>query len=292
MAGSVQALAQMIMAHRKRVFMVLLLPQSPAGHSFPDADADTRTSFSAIVQGTFRGAQSSYNPSMPVDVCELLSPGGAIARRLPGFESRPQQLEMAAAVERALEHKSRLLVEAGTGVGKSFAYLIPAIKMIVEQRKRVVVATHTINLQEQLIDKDIPLLNAVISEEFSSVLVKGRGNYVSLRRLKLASERQDRLFSDDDARHALHQLEDWAYATRDGSLSDLPAPPKAEVWDAVQSDSHNCMGKKCPTYDKCFFQRARRRMENGDLLICNHALFFSDLALRMQGAQVLPEYDH
>lgn len=229
---------------------------------------------------------------MSVDVCSLLSPEGAIARRLPGFESRPQQLEMAAAVGRALDTKGRLLVEAGTGVGKSFAYLIPAIKMIVEHRKRVVIATHTINLQEQLIDKDIPLLNAVIPDEFTAVLVKGRSNYVSLRRLKLASERQDRMFADDDSRHSLHQLEDWAYITKDGSLSDLPAPPKHDVWDAAQSDSHNCMGKKCPTYDKCFFQRARRRMENGDLLICNHALFFSDLALRMQGASVLPPYDH
>lgn len=229
---------------------------------------------------------------MPIDVDHLLSPDGAIARRLPGFESRPQQLEMAAAVERALAEKQRLIVEAGTGVGKSFAYLIPAIKQIVSSEQRVVVATHTINLQEQLIERDIPLLNAVIPEEFSSVLVKGRSNYISLRRLKLASERQDRLFTDDDARHSLHQLEDWAYTTKDGSRSDLTFQPAADVWDAAQSDAHNCMGKKCPTYEKCYFQRARRRMENGDLLICNHALFFSDLALRVQGAAVLPPYDH
>jgi len=229
---------------------------------------------------------------MPIDVDHLLSPEGAIARRLPGFEPRPQQLEMAAAVERALENKSHLMVEAGTGVGKSFAYLIPAIKRIVEHEQRVVVVTNTINLQEQLIEKDIPLLNAVVPDEFSSVLVKGRGNYVSLRRLKLASERQDRLFTEDNQRHSLHQLEDWAYATKDGSRSDLSMQPHPTVWDAAQSDTHNCMGKKCPMYDKCFFQRARRRMENGDLLICNHALFFSDLALRMQGAAVLPQYDH
>src|SRR5690606_36204813 len=140
----------------------------------------------------------------------------AIARRLPHFESRPQQVEMAAAVEQALERRGKLLVEAGTGVGKSFAYLLPAIKRNVQHEERVVVVTNTINLQEQLIEKDIPLLNAVIPEEFSAVLVKGRGNYVSLRRLKLASERQDRLFVDDDARHSLHVIEDWAYATRDG----------------------------------------------------------------------------
>ena len=229
---------------------------------------------------------------MPIDVCNLLSVDGAIARRLQGFESRPQQVEMAAAVEKTLEQCGRLLVEAGTGVGKSFAYLIPAIKRIVEKKERVLVVTNTINLQEQLIDKDIPLLNAVIPEEFSAVLVKGRGNYVSLRRLKLASDKQDRLFTDEDSRHSLHMLEDWAYSTRDGSLATLPQLPRPEVWDYAQSDTHNCMGKKCPTYEKCFYQMARRRMENGDLLVCNHALFFADLALRGQGVGFLPPYKH
>lgn len=227
-----------------------------------------------------------------MDVANLLAPDGAIARRLPGFESRPQQVEMAAAVEQTLKTQGRLIVEAGTGVGKSFAYLIPAIKRIVDHKEKVVVVTNTINLQEQLIDKDIPLLNAVIPEEFSAVLVKGRGNYASLRRLKLASERQDRLFVDDDARHSLHVVEDWAYGTRDGTLSTLPQLQRHEVWDYVQSDTHNCMGKKCPTYVKCFYQMARRRMENGDLLVCNHALFFADLALRAQDAGFLPNYHH
>ena len=142
---------------------------------------------------------------MSLDVATLLAPDGPIARRLTDFELRPQQLEMAAAVEAAMERREHLLVEAGTGVGKSFAYLLPAIRRIVDLRERVVVVTNTINLQEQLIEKDIPLLNAVIPEEFSAVLVKGRGNYVSLRRLRLASERQDRLLGDDDARHALQQ---------------------------------------------------------------------------------------
>ncbi len=229
---------------------------------------------------------------MPVNVSDLLSVGGAISRRLPGFESRPQQVEMAAAVERALDDRAGLVVEAGTGVGKSFAYLIPAIKRIVEHEERVIVATHTINLQEQLIENDIPLLNAIIPHEFSAVLVKGRSNYVSLRRLKLASERQERLLADDEARHSLHIVEDWAYATKDGSLATLPQLPRPEVWDFAQSDTHNCMGRRCPTFNTCFYQAARRRMENGDLLICNHALFFADLALRSQGVRFLPPYDH
>jgi len=227
-----------------------------------------------------------------IDLAHLLSSGGAIARRLQNYEPRPQQIQMADAVAHALATRSQLLVEAGTGVGKSFAYLLPAIQRIVESEQRVVVATHTISLQEQLIEKDLPLLHAVIPHEFSSVLVKGRGNYLSIRRLKLASERQDRLFGDDALRHSLHTIEDWAYSTTDGSLATLPQLQRPDVWDYARSDSHNCMGKKCETYNKCFYQAARRRMENGDLLICNHAIFFADLAMRAQGAAFLPTYDH
>lgn len=235
---------------------------------------------------------------MALDVGMLLGDTGAIARRLQGFETRPQQLQMAAAVERTFADRARLFVEAGTGVGKSFAYLLPAIRRVVEHGERVVIATHTISLQEQLIEKDIPLLNAVIPEEFSSVLVKGRGNYVSLRRMKLASERQEKLFGREDDRHALLSLEEWARSSTDGSLSSLPQMPRGDVWDAVQSDANNCMGRRCPTFDKCHFQAARRRMENGQILVTNHALFFADLAMRARSGAgsntggVLPPYHH
>ncbi len=229
---------------------------------------------------------------MPLDVAHMLSPDGAIARRLNDFESRPEQAEMAAAVQRAMENKSRLVVEAGTGVGKSFAYLLPAIKRVIENGEKVVIVTNTINLQEQLIEKDIPLLNAVIPDEFTAVLVKGRGNYLSLRRLKLASEKQDRLFIDEEAKHSLEVLTDWAYQTRDGTLATLPQLARPEVWDYAQSDAHNCMGRKCPNYTKCFYQESRRRMENGNLLVCNHALYFSDLALQAAGVGFLPAHQH
>ncbi|MCH8825247.1 MAG: ATP-dependent DNA helicase [Planctomycetes bacterium] len=229
---------------------------------------------------------------MSVNIEHLLSNEGAIAKRLPGYELRPQQIQMANAVNSALSKKGKLLVEAGTGVGKSFAYLIPAIKRIVENEERVVVVTNTINLQEQLIENDIPLLKEIIPGEYNAVLVKGRSNYVSLRRLKQASDRQARLFGENASLHSLHLIEDWAYDTKDGSRSTLPQLTRPEVWDYAKSDSHNCMGRKCPTYNKCFYQAARRRMEDGDLLICNHALFFSDLALRAQGVRFLPPYDH
>lgn len=236
---------------------------------------------------------------MPDAIDKLLATDGPVARAFgAGFEARPEQLAMARAVDRAMGDRGRLLVEAGTGVGKSFAYLLPAIRRIVEDKSTVVVATNTIALQEQVVGKDLPLLEKVFGGDteggplFKAELVKGRGNYVSVRRLARASEKQDALFPDAAARRSLHVIEDWAYDTTDGSLSTLPPVERPGVWDRVQSDSGNCMGRKCPTYDRCFYQQARRRMEKADLLITNHALFFSDLALRARGVGFLPKYDH
>ncbi len=229
---------------------------------------------------------------MSETITSLLAPEGPIARRIAGFEARPQQTEMARAVERTLATRGHLLVEAGTGVGKSFAYMLPAIQRAVAARERIVIATNTISLQEQLMEKDIPLLQAALPDEFTAVLVKGRGNYLSIRRLKLASERQKTLFPDRAQLDDLHMIEDWAYETNDGTLATLPQLARPDIWDRVQSDADNCMGRRCRTYRKCFFQSARRRMEVANILVCNHALFFSDLALRSQGVGFLPRYDH
>src|SRR5437867_3405320 len=207
------------------------------------------------------------------------------------YEHRPQQVEMAAAVEEAFAAGHHLLVEAGTGVGKSFAYLLPAIEVAVKHKKRVVISTHTISLQEQLIDKDIPLIQSVYPDEFTAVLVKGRSNYLCQRRLQQARGRQNYLFDEQRQLDSLWTIEDWATHTTDGSLADLPAIPDREVWDKVAAEHGNCLGKKCEFYDRCFWQAAKRRMQSGNLLIVNHALFFSDLALRMAGVNYLPKYD-
>jgi len=155
----------------------------------------------------------------------------------------------------------------------------------------VIISTHTISLQEQLLQKDLPLLRSVIPDEFSAVLVKGRGNYLSLRRMNLAGERASSLFSQEEELHELRQVIGWSKKTGDGSLSDLSYRPRPSVWDEVGSDSSNCLGRKCPTYKDCFYFRARRRVTNAQLLIVNHALFFSDLALRRNGVSILPDYD-
>jgi ATP-dependent DNA helicase DinG len=227
----------------------------------------------------------------------VLGPGGLVSRRLASFESRPQQLQMADAVAAAIAKKSHLIVEAGTGVGKSFAYLVPAVLAAAERPeeegkgKTVVVSTHTISLQEQLIARDIPFLNSVLPVEFSAVLAKGRSNYVSLRRLKGAGERARSMFGEPQEVEHLRQLKDWAKGTNDGSLGDLDFRPLPQVWDEVKSDHGNCLGRKCPTYNECHFYKARRRVWNADVIVVNHALFFSDLALRREGASVLPDYD-
>src|SRR6476620_2791196 len=229
---------------------------------------------------------------MPTILSDILGPEGVVARRLgEKYEHRPQQLDMAAAVEQAFADGHHLLVEAGTGVGKSFAYLLPAIEFAVKHKKRVVISTHTISLQEQLIDKDIPLIRSVYPDEFTAVLVKGRSNYLCQRRLEQTRGRQAFLFDEQRQLESLWAIEEWATHTGDGSLADLPNIPDRDVWDKVCAEHGNCLGKKCKFYEHCFWQAAKRRMQGGNILVVNHALFFSDLALRMAGVNYLPKYD-
>jgi ATP-dependent DNA helicase DinG len=233
---------------------------------------------------------------MPTTLMDILGPQGAVARRLGDlYESRPQQLDMAGAVQDAFAGGHHLLVEAGTGVGKSFAYLLPAIDFAVKHKKRVVISTHTISLQEQLIDKDIPLLRSVYPDEFSAVLVKGRGNYLCQRRLEQARSRQSHLFEQQRQLESLWTIEQWCQDMLQsrgvGSLAELPQLPDPAVWDRVCAEQGNCLGKKCRFYEDCFWQAAKRRMQGANILVVNHALFFSDLGLRMAGVNYLPKYD-
>lgn len=230
---------------------------------------------------------------MKLKARDILGPDGRIAARLPAYEFRQQQVAMADAVAEALDQRSALVVEAGTGVGKSFGYLVPAILAVTGNAniKRVVVSTHTISLQEQLLNKDIPFLNSVIPREFTALLAKGRGNYVSLRRLEQAVERQSSLFERDEETMQLEQLRGWARETSDGSTSSIDFRPWGTVWDEVRSDSSNCMGRSCPKREDCFYFAARQRVNRAQIIVVNHALFFSDLALRDVGAALLPDYD-
>ena len=242
--------------------------------------------------------------SLSVD--SILGASGRIAKRLANYESREQQLEMSRGVAEALATDQHLIAEAGTGTGKSFAYLVPAILHATEsqnedqpppeedgkaRKRRVLISTHTISLQEQLIAKDLPLLNSVIPREFSAVLVKGRGNYLSLRRMNRAVSKSTSLLSTDLQHSQLRDIKQWSGDTTDGSLSSLPFRPESLVWDEVASDTGNCLRRSCKSYNDCFYFRARRRATNAELLIVNHAMFFSDLALRRQNVSLLPDYD-
>ena len=199
------------------------------------------------------------------------------------FEFRPQQQAMATAVARALEEERHLVVEAGTGVGKSLAYLAPAILFAIEQHKKAIVSTHTINLQEQLLYKDIPILKKILPVEFEAALMKGRQNYLCPRRLERALQQQNELFTGPE-QNELTRLAEWARTTRDGSLSDLSVEPDPKVWAQVCSEPHICTTKSCGQ-SNCFYQQARRRLLSSDVIVLNHTLLFMLLGSPDQQAE-------
>jgi ATP-dependent DNA helicase DinG len=187
------------------------------------------------------------------------------------------------------------IAEAGTGTGKSVAYLLPAIHWALQNRERTVVSTNTINLQEQLVEKDLPLLRRTLGEPFKFALVKGRANYVSIRRALQASATAGSLF-DAQRQAEMAAIVDWLKTTKDGSLSDLSIRPSAEVWDEVASETDVCLRARCPHFEDCWYQRARRDASAADVLVVNHHLLFSDLAVRRAldnytAPAVLPQYN-
>ena len=215
----------------------------------------------------------------------IFSPTGILSKA-KNFEFRPQQQEMAVAVARALQNGEHLAVEAGTGVGKSLAYLIPAILFAVARKKKAVVSTHTINLQEQLTEKDLPMLAAVLGSlqeplKFNFTMLKGRANYLCTRRLHKAMQQSGNLFTSSEAEE-LQRIAEWAKETTDGSLSDFDIEPDMKVWSQVCSERGLCSPKICghpsdfaKDHGVCFFQRARNRILSSDLLVLNHTLFFT-----------------
>jgi ATP-dependent DNA helicase DinG len=216
---------------------------------------------------------------------EIFSPTGILSRA-KNFEFRPQQQEMAVAVARALHNREHLAVEAGTGVGKSLAYLVPAILFAVAQKKKAIISTHTINLQEQLTEKDLPMLADVLGAlpvpvKFSFSMLKGRANYLCTRRLQKAMQQSGNLFTSSEAEE-LQRIYEWSKATKDGSLSDFDIEPDPKVWAQVCSERGLCSPKVCgfpsdfaKDHGVCFFQRARNKFLSSDVLVLNHTLFFT-----------------
>jgi ATP-dependent DNA helicase DinG len=217
---------------------------------------------------------------LDVDALEaLIGPSGPLARLHPAYEDRPGQRRMLRMVAERYNDGGVAITEAGTGTGKSLAYLLPAAAWALQNGERTVISTATINLQEQLVGKDLPLVRDLLGGELTWALVKGRGNYISIRRARLAAEEAPALF-ESERDGELKALLEWIDKTEDGSLADLPFRPSDEVWEEVRSEPDVCLRAKCPQFQRCFYQRARRRAGSADLLVVNHHLLFSDLAVR------------
>lgn len=240
----------------------------------------------------------------PVDVDEhqvmhMFASDGPMAKTFPDYESREPQIDMAVEVVRSLNHRKILAVEAGTGTGKSLAYLIPSLLWTRENKGRVVIATKTIALQEQLVYKDIPLARSVVPNAPQASLVKGRQNYICMRKLQDLRTTQLALFAEEDepVKREIESLDGWMESGGTGDRADLPFVPTRDAWEAVRSDADMCLGAKCPFYQRSPFYVSRRRAAQSRVLVLNQALLFSDLAMRSQSgnyktAAVIPPYEH
>ncbi len=234
----------------------------------------------------------------PLAVVDQMGERGPIARALGQYEDRPSQRDMAAYIADAYNDGGVVLLEAGTGVGKSFAYLVPALAWAAATGERTVVSTNTINLQEQLVGKDLPLLHVALATADRAptfALLKGWRNYVCLARLHQAVGAQRSLL-EPDKYDELNGLLEWAGRTPDGTLADLPVTPSNEVWDEVSAEADLCARLECPHFDPCFLFKARRRAAEADVVVVNHHLLAADLAVRQasdnwRDAAVLPPYD-
>ncbi len=226
--------------------------------------------------------------SLRLSVDTLLGPGGALQSALDSYEYRPEQLQMARSVEKAFSERGYLLAEAGTGTGKTLAYLVPALL----SGRRVVVSTATKTLQEQIFFKDLPLLRERMGLSFEAAYLKGRSNYLCLHRYD-AFSKDPQFSSREEGRYWKH-LQAWASRTETGDRSELELPESFSAWSRLSTTSDTCLGSKCPVYENCHVTRVRRAAEAADLLVVNHHLFFADLALRGRGQRgegVLPQYD-
>jgi ATP-dependent DNA helicase DinG len=259
------------------------------GFGIIDNDA---TSLYVVVEVPTVDERIRLDPAM---MAHDLGPDGPIAQQHANYEDRASQRDMAAAIARVYNDGGVGLLEAGTGVGKSLGYLVPALRWAAANGERTIVSTNTINLQEQLVGKDLPFLERALGDQkVRYALLKGWRNYVCKLRLEQASGGAAQLFEQGTAAE-LATIAAWAERTSDGSLADLPVPPRPEVWDEVSAEGDICTRMKCSHFDSCFVFKARRAAAQADVIVVNHHLLLSDLAVRRAAqnwadAAVLPAY--
>ncbi|MBA3673253.1 MAG: helicase, partial [Gemmatimonadaceae bacterium] len=259
------------------------------GFGIIDNDA---TRLYVVVEVPAVETRSSLDPD---SVAHDLGPDGPIARQHLRYEDRASQRDMAAAIARVYNEGGIGLLEAGTGVGKSLGYLVPALRWAAANGERTVVSTNTINLQEQLVGQDLPFLAAALTDQkVRFALLKGWRNYLCKARLEQAMGGAAQLFEEGMARE-VGSLAEWASRTVDGSLADLPVPPRPEVWDEVSAEGDVCTRTRCTHFESCFVFKARRAAAEADVIVVNHHLLLADLAVRRAAqnwndAAVLPAY--
>ncbi len=288
----------------------VIIHNHPSGYLYP---SDNDVKIAAYYSETKNGASYIVNNSVDdiyviveladgeknkIEVAPYFEEKGLLSQIFPEFEFRKEQLEMALHIENGLNENKKVIVEAGTGTGKTLAYLIPAIEWALKNEKKVIVSTNTINLQEQLLNKDIPIVNKLMNNNFKYILVKGRGNYLCNRKLMNIAKGEIVDFDEfsQEQKQKFQYIMSWGDRTKTGDRSELSFEVEHMVWEHFASETDICAGVKCPHKLDCFFLKSREEKRDADLLITNHHMYFADLSIRKELGfhteySILPNYD-
>ena len=287
----------------------IIIHNHPSGYLYPsDADVEVASIFANKMDGgsyivdnkvenIYIITEAYFDENKKIDIKPYFEKNGLLSQYFKEFEYRDEQLHMATHIEKGLNDEKKVIVEAGTGTGKTLAYLIPSIQWAVENGKKVIISTNTINLQEQLLNKDIPIVKKIMSKDFKYLLVKGRGNFLCNRKHAnlLSTKLIDLEDFSDDQKKQFQALINWGKETKTGDKSELYFEVDYTVWEYFQSETDICAGARCPYKAECFFMKSREERKKADILIANHHIFFSDLAIRKEigfntDYSILPEY--
>ncbi|WP_291256644.1 helicase C-terminal domain-containing protein [Fusobacterium sp.] len=287
----------------------VIIHNHPSGFLYPsDADIEVASIYSNRMDGASYIVNNDVSDiyviielfkdeNVKIDIAPYFEKTGLLSQTFKGFEYRDEQLHMAKHIEKGLNSEIPVIVEAGTGTGKTLAYLIPSIEWAIKNRKRVVISTNTINLQEQLLNKDIPIAKRVIQGDFKYILVKGRGNYLCNRKYHNLAMGDTSIIEDfsPSQKNQFVEIIKWGKQTEIGDKGELPFEVDNSVWELFQSETDMCSGNKCPYKAECFFLKSREEKKKADILITNHHMYFSDLAIRKEIGfnteySILPEY--
>lgn len=287
----------------------VMIHNHPSGYLYPsDADAEIASLYSNQMAGASyivnNQVDSIYvitelikDENIKIDIVPYFEEKGILVQKFNNFEYRAEQLQMAKHIELGINTETKVVVEAGTGTGKTLAYLIPVIEWSLANKKRVVISTNTINLQEQLLSKDIPIAQEVIGKKFKYLLVKGRGNYLCNRKFTNLSvgENLDLTDYSNSQKEQLKHIMKWGNKTKNGDKAELPFETDSIIWELFASESDICAGNKCSHRNECFFMLSRNEKKQADILITNHHMFFSDLSIRKEVGfntefSIIPDY--